>query len=72
MADLGGPGVLATSAGLTGHLLAHAVITRLTGVPPLPSGRVTGLNLIAPDQHIDIRHPRRDDCPVCGPEAPAE
>ncbi|MFC6083481.1 HesA/MoeB/ThiF family protein [Sphaerisporangium aureirubrum] len=70
--DLGGPGVLATSAGLTGHLLAHAVITQLTGVPPLPSGRVFGLNLIAPDQHIDIRHPRRGDCPVCGPGARAE
>lgn len=64
--DLGGPGVLATSAGLSGHLLAHLVIARLTGVPPIPPGRVIGVNLIAPDQHIDISHPPRDDCQICG------
>jgi molybdopterin/thiamine biosynthesis adenylyltransferase len=66
LADLGGPGVIATSAGIAGHLVAHAVITQLTGVPPIAPGRIWGINLIAPDQLIDIRHPARDDCPVCG------
>ncbi|MEV6983010.1 ThiF family adenylyltransferase [Sphaerisporangium sp. NPDC051017] len=66
-ADLGGPGVIATSAGISGHLVAHAVITQLTGVPPIPAGRVGGVNLIAPDQLVDVRHPSLDDCPVCGP-----
>ncbi|GII84005.1 hypothetical protein Ssi03_19950 [Sphaerisporangium siamense] len=66
-ADLGGPGVIATSAGISGHLVAHAVITQLTGVPAIPPGRVGGLNLIAPDQLIDVRHPSRKECPVCGP-----
>ncbi|MEV6987508.1 ThiF family adenylyltransferase [Sphaerisporangium sp. NPDC051017] len=63
--DLGGPGVIATSAGISGHLVAHAVITQLTGVPAIPPGRVGGMNLIAPDQLIDIRHPAREGCPVC-------
>lgn len=63
--DLGGPGVIATSAGISGHLVAHALITQLTGVPAIPPGHVRGINLIAPDQLIDIRHPSRDDCLVC-------
>ncbi|WP_248961115.1 HesA/MoeB/ThiF family protein [Sphaerisporangium perillae] len=67
--DLGGPGVIATSAGISGHLVAHAVITQLTGIPAIPPGRIGGLNLIAPDHLIDVRHPARDDCPVCGREA---
>ncbi|GGL11146.1 hypothetical protein Sme01_15390 [Sphaerisporangium melleum] len=67
--DLGGPGVLPTSAGISGLLVAHAVISEITGVPDLVPGRVSGLNLIAPDQLIDVRHPSRPDCPVCGDAA---
>jgi len=64
--DLGGPGVVAASAGLSGHLVAHSVISLITGVPEPAIGTVVGLNLIAPDQHVWVRHPPRPGCPVCG------
>ncbi|MEU4539234.1 ThiF family adenylyltransferase [Streptosporangium sp. NPDC023825] len=67
--DLGGPGVLATSAGISGQLVAHAVISLITGVPEPAAGTVVGMNLIAPDQHVWIRHPPRPGCPVCGSAA---
>jgi molybdopterin/thiamine biosynthesis adenylyltransferase len=63
--DLGGPGVLATSAGLSGQLTAQAVITLVTGVPDIEPGYVHGVNLMAPDHLVHIRHPSRPDCPVC-------
>ncbi|WP_344936628.1 ThiF family adenylyltransferase [Sphaerisporangium flaviroseum] len=64
--DLGGPGAIAPSAGVSGHLTAHAIIALVTGVPAVPGGYVTGMNLIAPDQHVYARHPLRPDCPACG------
>ncbi|WP_214410063.1 HesA/MoeB/ThiF family protein [Sphaerisporangium fuscum] len=65
--DLGGPGALATTAGISGQLTAHAVIALLTGVPRLTPGYVTGVNLIAPEHHVYVRHPPRPGCPTCGP-----
>ncbi|MFC4585546.1 HesA/MoeB/ThiF family protein [Sphaerisporangium corydalis] len=64
--DLGGPGVIAPSAGVSGHLTAQAIISLVTGIPAVPGGYVTGVNLVAPDQHVYARHPAVPDCPVCG------
>ena len=49
--DLGGPGVIATSAGVSGQLVAHALLGLLTGVPVPPVGTIQGVNLIAADHH---------------------
>ncbi|GII03268.1 HesA/MoeB/ThiF family protein [Planobispora takensis] len=65
--ELGGPGATAVSAGISGQLVAHAVISLVTGVPGPAVGAVVGVNLIAPDHHVWIRHPPRPGCPVCGP-----
>ncbi|MFI5753662.1 HesA/MoeB/ThiF family protein [Streptomyces sp. NPDC051569] len=62
---LGGPGVIAPSAGISGHLLAYEIISLLTGVAPQPPGYVRGINLLAPDQLIYVRHPARADCTTC-------
>lgn len=62
---LGGPGVIAPSAGIAGHLLAYEIISLLTGVGRRPPGYVRGLNLIAPDQLVHVRHPALADCQVC-------
>ncbi|GII96668.1 HesA/MoeB/ThiF family protein [Sinosporangium siamense] len=64
--DLGGPGVLATSAGLSGQFTAHAVIALVTGVPELRPGYVTGVNLIDPTHHVYVRHEPRPGCSICG------
>ncbi|WP_203944739.1 HesA/MoeB/ThiF family protein [Planotetraspora thailandica] len=65
--DLGGPGVVAVSAGVSGLLVAHAVTSLITGVPRPASGSFVGINLIAPDHHVLVRHSPRPGCPVCGP-----
>lgn len=70
--DLGGPGVIAPSAGVSGHLTAQAIISLLTGVPATPGGYVTGVNLVAPDQHVYARHPATADCAACGPRGVAQ
>ncbi|WP_211591751.1 MULTISPECIES: ThiF family adenylyltransferase [unclassified Microbispora] len=69
--NLGGPGVIATSAGVSGQLVAHALLGLLTGVPVPPAGTIQGVNLIAADHHVWVRHPPRPGCPVCGTRAPA-
>ena len=58
--------VIAPAAGVSGHLAAHLAIAVLTGAMPVSSGRIQGLNLIAPDQHFLIEAERRPDCPACG------
>ncbi|UIX31003.1 HesA/MoeB/ThiF family protein [Streptomyces sp. GQFP] len=65
--DLGGAGVLAPAAGISGQLIAHEVIALLTGTNRSAPGFVRGLNLIAPDQLVDVRHPARPDCRLCNP-----
>jgi molybdopterin/thiamine biosynthesis adenylyltransferase len=63
---LGGPGATAASAGISGHLIAHAVIAVITGAPALPMNCIYGINLVAPDDQTLVRHPRLADCPGCG------
>ncbi|MFI7577888.1 HesA/MoeB/ThiF family protein [Micromonospora sp. NPDC049497] len=58
--------VAAPSAGISGHLAAHHVISLVTGVPALPPGRVDAVNLLAPDATFVRRDARRPDCPACG------
>ncbi|MEV5740141.1 ThiF family adenylyltransferase [Microbispora rosea] len=67
--NLGGPGVIATSAGVSGQLLAHTLLGLLTGVPVPPAGTIRGVNLTAADHHVWVRHPPRPGCPVCGTRA---
>lgn len=65
---LGGPGVIATSAGICGHLVAHGVIRLITEVPPVTACFIQGTNLIAPEQPIYGEFPRGEaGCAVCGP-----
>jgi molybdopterin/thiamine biosynthesis adenylyltransferase len=63
---LGGPGATAATAGISGHLIAHAVIAVLTGAPALPKNCIFGVNLVAPDDQTIVRHPRLPGCPGCG------
>jgi molybdopterin/thiamine biosynthesis adenylyltransferase len=60
--NLGGPGVIAPSAGISGNLVAEAVIASITGIPGVPPGYIYGVNLIAPDHHVYVRHPHRAGC----------
>lgn len=60
--DLGGPGVMAASGGISGLLAAHAAIRVLTRVPELTSTIIHGLNLIAPDHHVYAEY---DDAVGC-------
>jgi molybdopterin/thiamine biosynthesis adenylyltransferase len=60
--DLGGPGVIAPSAGVSGNLVAESVIASITGITGAPPGYIYGVNLIAPDHHVYVRHPPRADC----------
>ncbi|MFI1720367.1 HesA/MoeB/ThiF family protein [Streptomyces sp. NPDC020489] len=65
--DIGGLGVLAGTAGISGHLLAHEAVGLITGVSRLRPGYVRGVNLIAPDHLVYVRHPARPDCRICHP-----
>jgi molybdopterin/thiamine biosynthesis adenylyltransferase len=66
MMRLGGPGVMAASAGISGHLVAQAVTALITDAPELPTNCIYGVNMVAPDHHFVSRFPARPDCPVCG------
>src|SRR5580658_325290 len=61
--------VIAVSAGLTGVLAAHAVITLLTGVPPATPGQLQAINLVQLNSPFVISSDRRPDCPGCGQPA---
>lgn len=58
--------VSATSAGLSGILAAHAVITLVTGVPRVAAGQVQAINLVQLNCPFVISSDRRPDCPGCG------
>ncbi|HEU5107314.1 MAG TPA: ThiF family adenylyltransferase, partial [Micromonosporaceae bacterium] len=62
----GSNAVCATSAGICGHLAAHAVIMLLTGISAGWPGRVRGVNLAVPDAQYLVADPPRPDCPACG------
>ncbi|TMR08980.1 dinucleotide-utilizing protein [Nonomuraea turkmeniaca] len=57
----------AVTAGMSGTLVAHAVMSLITGAPALPLNSILGVNLVAPDGHFVITgdSPRKD-CPTCG------
>lgn len=65
--DMGGAGAMAFTAGISGQLIAHEVISLLTGTGSATLGFVRGLNLIAPDQTVHVRHPARPECRLCNP-----
>jgi molybdopterin-synthase adenylyltransferase len=59
--------VSAVSAGVSGHLAAHAVISLLTGIPPLREGTIHTVNLYdltAPP--LVVGGERWAECPACG------
>jgi molybdopterin/thiamine biosynthesis adenylyltransferase len=64
---MGGVGVIAPLAGLSGHLIAYEVVALITGINRTPLGYVRGVNMIAPDHHVYVRHPARQDCDRCNP-----
>ncbi|GLX00122.1 ThiF family adenylyltransferase [Microtetraspora sp. NBRC 16547] len=66
--NLGGPGAIATSAGICGNLVAHGVLRVITGVPPVTAGFIQGTNLIAPHQSIFAEFPKGEaGCATCRP-----
>ena len=58
--------VAAPSAGISGYLAAHGVISLITGVPSLAAGHVYAVNLAAVDAPFAITDPADPDCPACG------
>ncbi|MGA8114915.1 MAG: ThiF family adenylyltransferase [Actinocatenispora sp.] len=66
-----GTGVTAAAAGLSGHLVAHAVLALLSGAPALPTNCVYGFNLVVPEQRVFKQFPQSPDCPACGAHAVA-
>ncbi|MFJ8541436.1 HesA/MoeB/ThiF family protein [Streptomyces sp. NPDC093586] len=65
--DMGGAGALAPTAGISGQLIANEVVSLVTGTGRTAPGYVRGLNLIAPDQLVHVRHPARPECTLCNP-----
>jgi molybdopterin/thiamine biosynthesis adenylyltransferase len=55
----------AVSAGLSGYLAAHAVISLLTGIPPVVPGRVNTVNLAALDAPFAFDSPPHPQCSAC-------
>jgi molybdopterin-synthase adenylyltransferase len=56
----------ATSAGISGYLAAHLVISLLTGVPPVTPGRIETVNLAALDAPLVVHGPPLPECDACG------
>jgi hypothetical protein len=57
--------VSATSAGLSGYLAAHNVVSLLTGVPPATPGQVSMVNLAAIDASQVFCQPPHPACDAC-------
>ena len=55
----------ATSAGLSGYLAAHNVISLLTGIPPAVPGQVSMVNLAAIDASQVFCAPPHPECDAC-------
>jgi molybdopterin/thiamine biosynthesis adenylyltransferase len=67
---LGGPGVIAPSAGIAGQLVAFAVMEIVTGVPGPRTNRSWIVDLVSPEGDLSgpratARDASRPDCPVC-------
>lgn len=63
---LGGPGATAVSAGISGHLVAHAVIAIIAGAPAFPGNSLFSVNLVALDDPGVTRYARVPGCKACG------
>jgi molybdopterin-synthase adenylyltransferase len=55
----------ATSAGLSGYLAAHHVISLLTGIPPVVPGQVSMVNLAAIGASQVFSEPPHPECEAC-------
>ncbi|MEW9531854.1 ThiF family adenylyltransferase [Microbispora sp. NPDC049125] len=65
--DLGGPGVIAFSAGISGQMVAQSVVSLITGVPDPMPGTLRAMNLAVLGDHDVFRAPPRADCANCHP-----
>ncbi|GII58540.1 hypothetical protein Pth03_69290 [Planotetraspora thailandica] len=65
--NLGGPGVIAFSAGLTGQMIAQSVVSLITGVPDPMPGTLRAMNLAVLGDYDIFQAPPRDDCASCYP-----
>jgi bacteriocin biosynthesis cyclodehydratase domain-containing protein len=61
-----GHAVGAVSAGISGYVAAHLVISLLTGVPRVAPGTIRTINLAALDAPAAFTAPPRPGCPACG------
>ena len=63
--------VSATSAGLSGILAGQAIISVLTGAPPVAAGQIQAINLVQSNSPFVLSSERWADCPGCGQAASA-
>ncbi len=57
----------AVSAGVSGYLAAHLVMSLLTGIPPVVPGRIHTVNLADLGAPLVLDSPPHPQCPACGP-----
>jgi molybdopterin-synthase adenylyltransferase len=55
------------SAGISGCVAAHQVISLITGIPEATPGRIDGVNLSVLDAPLLVTDPPHPRCPACGP-----
>jgi molybdopterin-synthase adenylyltransferase len=56
----------AVSAGMSGYLAAHLVMSLLTGIPPVAPGRIHTVNLADLGAPLVLDSPPHPQCPACG------
>ena len=64
-ADYAWPGVTGASAGLSGQLVAHDVLSLITETMPAPPGYFHGVALLDPNGHVYAHNPSLPDCEIC-------
>lgn len=64
-AEAVGAAACAVSAGMSGYLAAHRVISLITGVPTATPGCIEAVNLAALDVPLTLTRPPKPDCPAC-------
>jgi molybdopterin/thiamine biosynthesis adenylyltransferase len=65
--DLGGPGVIAFSAGISGQMVAQSVVSLITDVPDPMPGTIRAMNLAVLGHHDLFKPPPRAGCTNCHP-----
>jgi molybdopterin-synthase adenylyltransferase len=55
----------AVSAGISGYLAAHLVLSLLTGIPPVTPGRIETVNLAALGAPLALDEPPHPECTAC-------